>query len=289
LWIIAHHRNTHRHFALQTANIMQLNNSVAIVTGASREIGAAMAETLAAAGAAVLLAHHNEPERAEAVAARICSAGGRAITYDADLSSVAANEAMVARAVAEFGRLDILAANAGITIVRPFLETDEATWDALFDVNVKGAFFGAQAAAKQMIEQSSNPAATKGALAATEGPPYRIVFSSSVTGIIAASGMSAYGITKAALRHMATILAAELGPHGITVNAIGIGATLNERNLHDNPDYEAVWDRIVPTRRVGMPQDVANALMFLISPQAAMVNGHTLVIDGGWSALGRLP
>lgn len=197
-----------------------LTGKVAIVTGASREIGAAMAEALAGAGAAVLVAHYGEPTLAEAVVARITAAGGRALAYDADLTSVAANQAMVARAVAEFGRLDILAANAGITMFRPLLETDEATWDALFGLNVKGAFFGAQAAARQMIAQDAGG---------------RIVFSSSVTGVQAVAGLSAYGITKAALRHMARTLGPELGRHGITVNALGIGATLNARNLANDP------------------------------------------------------
>src|SRR5215218_1327854 len=99
---------------------MSLTGKVAIVTGASREIGAAMAEVLAAAGAAVLVVHYAEPERAAAVVERIAAAGGRALAHDADLSSVAANQQMIARAVEAFGRLDILAANAGLTIFNPF-------------------------------------------------------------------------------------------------------------------------------------------------------------------------
>src|SRR5436853_6889740 len=114
---------------------MNLSNKVAIVTGASREIGAAMAEALAAAGAAVLAAHYAEPDLAQATVARISAAGGRALPYDADCSTVAANQELVAHTVAEFGRLDIFAANAGLTIGRPFLETDESTWDTLVDLN----------------------------------------------------------------------------------------------------------------------------------------------------------
>lgn len=251
-----------------------LTGKVAIVTGASREIGAAMAEALAGAGAAVLVAHYGEPTLAEAVVARITAAGGRALAYDADLTSVAANQAMVARAVAEFGRLDILAANAGITMFRPLLETDEATWDALFGLNVKGAFFGAQAAARQMIAQDVGG---------------RIVFSSSVTGVQAVAGLSAYGITKAALRHMARTLGPELGRHGITVNALGIGATLNARNLANDPDYAAHWASVMPTGRALQPTDLAAALLFLASPAAAMITGQTIVIDGGWTALSPTP
>lgn len=261
---------------------MQLHGKVAIVTGASREIGAAMAEALARAGAAVLATYNADPTSAEQVVARITAAGGRAAAYPGDLGSVAAAQAMVARAVELFGRLDILAANAGITLARPFLETGEADWDRLFDLNVKGSYFLAQAAAKQMIAQAQAGTADPRAVG-------RIVFSSSVTGVAACRNMSAYGITKAALIHMARTLGVELGGYGITVNALGIGATLNERNLRDDPHYAEHWANLAPTGRVGTPEDAADALLYLASPAAAMVNGHTLMIDGGWTNLSPLP
>lgn len=251
-----------------------LAGRVALVTAASREIGAAMANILAQAGAAVAIAHYGEAERAARHAEHIQSLGGQVAVFEANLADVRANQELVERCVATFGRLDILAANAGITLSAAFLDTSEATWDALFDLNVKGTFFAAQAAARHMIRQ---------------GDGGRIVFSSSVTGMVAAPGLAAYGIGKAALRHMATTLAIELGPYGITVNALGIGATLNERNLRDDPDYAEHWSRITPTGRVGLPEDVAKALLYLVSPGAAMINGHTLVIDGGWTALSPLP
>lgn len=251
-----------------------LDGKVAIVTGASREIGAAMAELLAAHGCAVLAAHFGEAERAEAVVERIRATGGRALAHDADLSSVAANRALIARAMEAFGRVDILAANAGLTISAPFLDTTEDQWETLFNLNVKGSFFAAQAAARQMIAQ---------------GDGGRIVFSASVTGVQAIPGLSAYGITKAALRHMAKTLACELGPYGITVNALGIGAILNERNRASDPEYEAHWNSITPTGRVGMPADVAQALLFLASPGAAHITGQTLIIDGGWTLTSPLP
>jgi 3-oxoacyl-[acyl-carrier protein] reductase len=88
---------------------------------------------------------------------------------------------------------------------------------------------------------------------------------------------------------MATVLALELGPYGITVNALGIGATVNERNLRDDPEYESHWSDVIPTRQCGQPEDAAAALLYLLSPAAGMVNGHTLMIDGGWAAVGRVP
>jgi 3-oxoacyl-[acyl-carrier protein] reductase len=259
--------------------LVNLEGRVAIVTGASREIGAAMAERLAAAGAAVLLTHHGEPERAERVVEGIAASGGRALAHDADLSSVAANYALVARAVEAFGRLDIFVANAGLTIFSPFLETGEQAWDTLANLNLKGSFFGAQAAAKQMIAQ--------GARAGTYGG--RIVFSSSVTGVVAAPNLAAYGVTKAGLRHMAATVSAELGPHGITVNAIGIGATVNERNLRDDPLYAEHWADVIPMGRAILPADLASALLFLVSPEAEMITGHTLLVEGGWTKLSPAP
>jgi NAD(P)-dependent dehydrogenase (short-subunit alcohol dehydrogenase family) len=258
---------------------MSLQGKVAIVTGASREIGAAMAEALAHAGAAVLVAHYAEPERAEAVAARITAAGGRALAYEANLASVEENRRMVGRAVEAFGRLDIFAANAGLTIGAPFLETDEAAWDKLVDLNLKGSYFGAQAAARQMIAQGMDASGYGG----------RIVFSSSGTGVRAVPNLSAYGVTKAGLRHMARVLAPELGPYGITVNALGIGATVNERNLQDDPDYSDHWASVTPIGRAIEPADLAAALLFLVSPAAATITGHTLTVDGGWSTRSPVP
>jgi glucose 1-dehydrogenase len=121
--------------------------------------------------------------------------------------------------------------------------------------------------------------------------PYggRIVFSSSVTGLVVVPNLAAYAATKAALAHLASLLAVELGPHGITVNALGIGATVNARNLADDPRYSEHWAGVIPTGRVGTPQDVAAALRFLVSPEAEHVSGHTLRLDGGWSPVGSTP
>ena len=258
-----------------------LQGKVAIVTGGSREIGAAMAEALAGAGAAVVIAYHGAAEQAEAVVARIRLAGGQAHAEQADLSSVVDNQRLVARAVEVFGRLDIFVANAGITMWAPFLEVDEETWDTVVDLNLKGSYFGAQAAACQMVAQKE----------AAPSEPYggRIVFSSSLTGVVALPNSSAYAVTKAGLRHMAAVLGLELGQYGITVNALGIGATVNERNLRDDPEYEAHWAGVTPTGRCSQPKDVADALLYLVSPEASMINGQTLMIDGGWGMAGHAP
>lgn len=258
-----------------------LEGRVAVVTGASSEIGATMADALAAEGAAVVATFNETPGLAQEVADRINAEGGRALAVRADLSRVTENQRVVDAAVAEFGRLDVYVANAGLTLWGPFLELEEEAWDTVVDLNLKGSYFGAQAAARQMIAQRAE----------TRDDAFggRIVFSSSVTGIVATRNLSAYSATKAALRHLASVLALELGDHGITVNALGIGATVNERNLADDPRYAEHWAEVTPTGRVGTPQDVAAALVYLVSPAAAMISGHTLTVDGGWSHVGMTP
>ena len=253
-----------------------MNNSltgrVALVTGASREIGAAMAEALAGRGCSLLVAHYREPDLADATVSRIRAAGGTALSHEADSSQVAENQALVDRAVREFGRLDIFVANAGLTMWAPFLDYTESAWDTVIDLNLKGSFFGAQAAARQMVKQNSGGA---------------IVFSSSVAGIQAIQYLSAYGVSKAGLRHMARSLAFELGPHHISVNALGIGATVNQRNLNDDPDYDAHWGGVAPAGRAGQPEDVARGLLYLV--ENPYITGTTLMIDGGWTIHSPIP
>ncbi len=249
------------------ARTQSLHGKVAIVTAASREIGAAIAERLALDGAAVLMSHFGEAALAEQHAARIRARGGTVDVFEADLSRVEGNAALIQRCVEAFGRLDFLIANAGITRFARMLESDEALWDLLMNTNLKSAYFGAQAAARQMIAQ---------------GDGGRIVFSSSVAGMRGFPELSIYGITKAALQQMARTLAAELAAHRITVNAVGIGAVLNARNLETDPGYESRWAQINPLGRVLYPADIAGAVRFLVSEDAAMITGHTLIVDGGF-------
>lgn len=252
---------------------MFLKDRVAIVTGASKEIGAAMAEALALEGAAVVVHFASDPDQAEDVVRRIRAAGGKAFAAGADCSHVSENSDLVAAAVKNFGRLDIFVGNAGITRFGRFLEYTEESFDAVVGLNFKGNYFGAQAAARQMVEQrKENP-----------HDPYggRIVFSSSVAGVTGVIGLSAYGSTKAAINFMTEVLAIELGPHGITVNSLGIGSTVNARNLRDDPLYADHWADILPIRRALTPADSAAALMYLVSPAASAVTGATLMVDGG--------
>lgn len=254
--------------------LLPAETKVALVTGASREIGAAMVTAMAQAGCAVMASYWGEPERVTPLITTLQAQGSQVAAFEADLSNLSQTTQLIEHTIATFGRLDILAANAGLTLYRPFLETSEQEWDTIADLNIKGSYFAAQLAAKQMVKQ---------------GQGGRIIFSSSVTGIRACDGLSAYGISKAALRHMAQVLAIELARYHITVNALGIGAILNDRNLVDNPNYEQDWDAITPLGRVGQPRDIAEALSFLASESAAWITGQTLVVDGGWTLSSPMP
>lgn len=247
-------------------------NQVAVVTGAGEGIGLKIAEQLLRAGAKVLL-NDVDGVKAEQVAAELAPYGV-CLGVGGDVGEVATVRDLVARAVSEFGRLDIAVANAGITLWNNFFDYKPEDFHKVLNVNLGGSFFLAQAAAQQMRLQGSGG---------------RILFTSSVTAYQAVEYLSAYAMTKAALRMLARQLVVELGPHGITVNAIAPGATVTPRNLADDPHYEAIWGQVTPTRRPAFVDDIAHAALFLLSPHAGQINGQTIVVDGGWSAVSPTP
>lgn len=241
---------------------------VVVVTGINREIGASIALAFAMAGATVVGVYYGEAERVTPIVASAMSCGAQIDAIEADLCDVSENYRIVAYASARYGGVDIFIANSGVTVFGSIIDMTEAHWHQVFDLNLKGTYFGVQAAVKQMLAQ---------------GRGGKVVLSSSVTGITAMGGASIYGTSKAALRHLAAILGVELGRDGINVNAVAIGATLNDRNLVGDPDYAANWAQLSPVGRVGLPQDVADTVLYLCSPIATMVNGQTITIDGGWT------
>jgi 3-oxoacyl-[acyl-carrier protein] reductase len=254
-------------------NAAQFKGKTAVITGAGEGIGLEIARQLAAQGANVLL-NDLDAAKAAAAAEKIAAAGGGCLGVGGDVGQVSVVRDLVAQAVAQFGGLDIAVANAGITLWNNFFDYDPDDFQTVLNVNLGGSFFLAQAAARQMRQQG------------TDG---RILFMSSVTGYQAIEYLSAYALTKAALRMLARQLVVELGPYGITVNAIAPGATVTPRNLTDDPSYEAVWGQITPTRRPATTADIAQAALFLLSPQAAQITGQTLVVDGGWTATSPVP
>jgi 3-oxoacyl-[acyl-carrier protein] reductase len=254
--------------------MVDLSGKVALVTGASKGIGHSLALGLAEAGAAVVANYNTDREGAEAGVAQLRAAGGRGIAVAADVSTVAGCRELVAATVREFGRLDIAYCHAGITSWGPFLEYSDDAFDAVVGTNLKGTYFTAQAAARQMAQQGNGG---------------RIIVTSSVTGHQAVQYLSAYAMTKGGVEMLVRNLVLELSPHNITINAIAPGAITNERNLNDDPDYETKWAGVIPLRRAGQPHDVLGAALFLASDAASWITGQTLVVDGGWTAYSPTP
>lgn len=251
-------------------------NKVALVTGAGVGIGFAICQALAAAGAWVAL-NDIEGEVAETAAQQINETIGnqRVFAYMADVADTTAISDMIHHFGQQHGRFDIAIANAGITNYGTFLSYSPAAFDRVMAVNLRGSYFTAQAAARQMIQMGT-----------TSG---RILLMSSVTGTIAYPNLSAYGISKAGIQHMVKVLAVELGPHSITVNALCPGAIATERTLKDDPQHEENWRTVTPNGRVGQTADIAAAALFLTSSAARHITGQTLTIDGGWAHQSLIP
>src|SRR5919199_2574803 len=253
---------------------IDLQGKVAVVTGASTGIGQAIARSLARYGAKVVVSFNGNREGAEETAAQIRAAGGECLVHQADISKVAEAVGNVEVAIKEWGRIDILVNNAGITSWGEFLNYTEEQWDQVIDTNLKGTYFGSQAAARQMVKQ---------------GGGGDIIIISSVVGRRAVKTLSAYATSKAGLEMMVASLMFELAPLGIRVNAVGVGPTIVDRNLRDDPQYAEHWAKVVPAGRAGTGEDIAGPEVILLSPMAAYVHGHTLMVDGGWTGYSPTP
>jgi 3-oxoacyl-[acyl-carrier protein] reductase len=244
----------------------------AIVTGAGQGIGLEICRQLAREGTNILL-NDLDPILARQGAEEIQKENGSCIALPGDAGDMTFIQSMVATAVRQFGSLDIIVANAGITLFGEFLTYKPEDLHGVLRLNLVGTFFLVQQAALQMK---------------TQGTGGRILLMSSVTGHQAHKNLAAYGMTKAALEMLAKNLVIELSPYKITVNTIAPGATLTERTLHD-ADYEKTWSRITPTGRPATPEDIAHAALFLVSPHAGQITGQSLVVDGGWSSTSPSP
>ncbi len=242
----------------------------AIVTGSSSGIGKATALLMARRGAAVCVVANRNVEGGRATVAEIEAGGGRAVFVQADVSVGADCERVASAALEAFGRVDVLVNNAGITRARPLIEMDEAFWDMVLDTNLKGAYMMSRAVLADMLSRGSGA----------------IVNVSSVHAEQTARGHAAYAASKAGMAGMTRALALDLGPKGLRVNCIlpgTIDVSLYPRD--GRPVDRATWtprasDRQVPGR-LGSPDEIAAAICFLASDEAAFVNGSTLVADGG--------
>jgi 3-oxoacyl-[acyl-carrier protein] reductase len=248
----------------------KLSGRVAVVTGASKGIGAAIAERLGKEGAAVIVNYASSAAQAEAVVKRIQAAGGRAKAVRADVSKREEAKKLIAAAASEFGKLDILVNNAGTYEFVPLAEVTEEHFDHTFDVDVKGVLFATQAAASA-IE--------------SDGKGGSVVNISSLASIAGAPTASVYSAAKAAVDSLTRTLAAELGPKRIRVNSVLPGPVETEGTANMK-NFEQFRDAMIPRTplgRVGKPEDIASVVAFLASDDAAWITGQMVQAAGGLS------
>ncbi len=240
-----------------------LQDRVAIVTGASRGIGRAAAMRLAAAGAAVVAAARGD--HADAVSAEIRAAGGRSVAVSVDVTDAQRIDAMVRAALDEYGRIDVLVNNAGIVRDRLALRMAPADWDPVVATNLTAAFHCARAVLRPMIRQRGG----------------RIVNVGSVVGRMGNPGQANYAASKAGLEGFSKALAREVASRGITVNVVAPGMIDTDMTAGLNESAQAAMLGQIPMGRLGTTEEVAGAICFLASDEAAYVTGHVLAVNGG--------
>ncbi|MCQ2372502.1 MAG: 3-oxoacyl-[acyl-carrier-protein] reductase [Phascolarctobacterium sp.] len=244
---------------------MRLEGKKALVTGASRGIGKAIALALAAEGADVVVNYAGSKAAAEAVAAEIEAMGRKALVVQADISSNEAATAMVDQAVKEFGRIDILVNNAGITRDGLLMRMKEEDWDAVLTTNLKGVFNCTKAAVKYMMKQKAG----------------HIVSISSVVGLTGNAGQANYAAAKAGVIGFTKAVAKEVAARGITVNAVAPGFIQTDMTAVLNEKQVEAMLATIPLKKLGQPEDIAKAVIFLASDDANYITGQTLHVDGG--------
>jgi NAD(P)-dependent dehydrogenase (short-subunit alcohol dehydrogenase family) len=247
-----------------------LAGQVALVTGAARGLGRAIALAFAHAGADVALGLRDVSTGSD-LAREIEAQSRKALRLQMDVTDLAQISRAIQDTASHFGKLDVLVNNAGGGISGLALDVSEQDFDETLAVNLKGTFFASQAAAKIMMRQKSG----------------RVINMSSQAGFAALPTESVYCASKAAVSHLTKCLAVEWGPHNITVNAVAptFVTTPGTDEALSDPAFRAdVIERIAALHRIGEPMDVAGAVIFLASPAAALITGHTILIDGGWTA-----
>ncbi len=247
----------------------RLDGEVAVVTGASKGIGRDLAKALAGAGAQVAVAARSIADL-QSLVEEIAAQGGTALAVELDVRDIAQVRDAMGRVRGHFGSLDILVNNAGLGANHPAEEVSGADWDEMMAVNLRGLFFCCQAAGRIMLDQGKG----------------RIVNMSSQAGVVGIRDHAVYSASKGGVNLLTKVLALEWSERGVTVNAVAptFIYTPGTAERLDQPEYlEGVLDRL-PIGRVGTTTDVASAVIYLASPAGAMVSGHVLLVDGGWTA-----
>ena len=251
-----------------SVNSFSLSGQVALVTGAKRGLGRELALTFAGAGADVAVCTRDlEGGALEAVVNEVKKAGRRSLGVQADTSRKADVDNLVAKVMEEFGRIDILVNNAAVLIKGMILDMPEADWDRHFDVNVKGYYLVSRAVAAKMVERK------KGS----------IINISSDLAFRATPGHAAYCTSKAAIIMLTRALALELGPYGIRVNTVAPGMFRTELSKPNwtNPDFMKFMESVTPLGRIGEPEEMTGAVLYLASSASSYVSGTTILVNGG--------
>jgi gluconate 5-dehydrogenase len=241
---------------------------VAIVTGASRGLGRTFALALANAGADLVVTSRVLSSLAP-VEEEVQNAGRRTVAVELDVLREESIHAAIASAEAAFGRIDILVNNAGCNVRKPAMDVTWDDWNLVLDTNLRGAFFVAQAVARQMISRRRG----------------RIINIGSVTSVFGYAGLAAYGASRGGIRQLTMSLADDWGPHGITVNCLAPGWFKTDQNaqLYEDSAWVAYLLDRIPLKRPGVPSDLEGAVVFLASDASAYITGQTLLVDGGIS------
>ncbi len=242
-----------------------LEGQVGVVTGGSRGIGRAISLALAREGCRVVINYHSNADAARQVVQEIEALGGQALAVQGDVSRAQEAQALIERALEAFGTLDILVNNAGITRDGLLMRMSEEDWDAVLDTNLKGAYHCIKAAQRTLLRKRAG----------------RIIQISSVSGLRGNAGQANYAAAKAGLIGLTKAMARELAPRGITVNAVAPGFIESDMTRVLGGEMVAQAQAQIPLQRLGCPEDVAAAVVFLASPQAAYITGQVLCVDGG--------
>jgi NAD(P)-dependent dehydrogenase (short-subunit alcohol dehydrogenase family) len=245
-----------------------LTGKVAIVTGASRGLGQTFARALARAGADLVITSRTI-DSLTAFQAEVESMGRRAVSLELDVRDEGSIRAMVSDAAKAYTRLDILVNNAGCNVRKRAVDVTWDDWNLILDTNLRGAFFVAQAVAKEMIPHGRG----------------RIINVGSVTSVMGFSGLGPYGASRGGIRQLTMSLADDWGPHGITVNCLAPGWFKTEQNkvMYDDPEWVAYLVDRIPLKRPGKPSDLEGPIVFLASDESEYITGQTLLVDGGIS------